>query len=193
MLSHLILRTGSCNSLHFLQILLRDCKRVTKSGVNVITVPPWPPSLEQTPAHYQVYSFTHFFQNCCEHSTFSPAKSADFSLHSSQCGGGGGWLLTQLLRVCVLVLCVCVCVCALAHACVCRNIQVILTSCINDLCTSQLPLYIVSCHYEALTAHFEMTHLISSHYKDSAPFLSLVLPSGTISLSLCDMLKLCLP
>ena len=29
--------------------------------------------------------------------------------------------------------------------------------------------------------------------KDSAPFLSLVTPSGTISLSLCNMLKFCLP
>ena len=192
MLSHLILRTGSCNSQHFLQILLRDCKRVTKTGVNVITVVPWPHSLEQTPAHYQVYSFTHFFQNCCEHSTFSPAKSADF-FPSFQLVWRGGGLAVDTAATGVCVGLVCVCVCVLAHACVCRNIQVILTSCINDLCTSQLPLYIVSCHYEALTAHFEMTHLISSHYKDSAPFLSLVLPSGTISLSLCDMLKLCLP
>ena len=30
-------------------------------------------------------------------------------------------------------------------------------------------------------------------FKDSAPFLSLVFPSGKISLSLCDMHKLCLP
>ena len=57
----------------------------------------------------------------------------------------------------------------------------------------------LSCtHHHALSA--PLLTLASSVFRtdvkrsrDSAPFLSLVLPSGTISLSLCDMLKLCLP
>ena len=47
-------------------------------------------------------------------------------------------------------------------------------------------------HTHTHTNMHKYIHTYVKDSKDSPPFLSLVLPSGTISLSLCDMLKLCL-
>ena len=83
----------------------------------------------------------------------------------------------------------------------CRIEYKIATICYNVI-TGTAPPYpptSLSCtHHHALSA--PLLTLASSVFrtdvngsKDSAPFLSLVLPSGTISLSLYYMLKFCLP
>ena len=83
-----------------------------------------------------------------------------------------------------------------------RRIQYKITTICYNVITGTAPLYLFDL-LEVYTHHAlsaPLLTLASSVFrtdvngsKDSAPFLSLVLPSGTISLSLCNMLKLCLP
>ena len=83
-----------------------------------------------------------------------------------------------------------------------RRIQYKITTICYNVITGTAPLYLFDL-LEVYTHHAlsaPLLTLASSVFrtdvngsKDSAPFLSLVLPSGTLFLSLYDMLKLCLP
>ena len=74
--------------------------------------------------------------------------------------------------------------------CTCQERQYIAAS-VNHISLKCTPLHALSTPLLTLAPSILRTDVTSS--KDSTPFLSLVLPSGTLSLSLCNMLTLCLP